>query len=662
LLAVGVLVLAVVPVSMGAPVLGHPAALSSNAPPGLLATSALSHTLPATPHPTIAGVAPFNPPCHKIATTICVSIQNPGETNIVPAANQFVASVEPNASESLPIVIKSYQPLNYTGDLHNTSQSPMALNVTGVLWNGDPYYSIYDNSVWHSSTQSWWQGPLTGINNKSYPYWYVVNFSARASTGPNFFAGQAITWWIYLNLNNSFKHTTSESARFHFTYSGAWPYSPYPNSPEYAGASSVLQDLNLTLTPRSPNWNDTVLLTVNATQADVLSNATIGSAFMDLHEYLSNGALALSSTVNFPVTVNAASFGAVTTSALIPAMFAQIAGATISVQIGAYDVPGDELLTPSMNYTVGGNGSFQSGVFSDDIALSTAPTAVGAGVGSVSVDPGAVVNVTIVSRNAGTAINSAEILYTFGYPALGEKAYGAIQLTRLSSIVFVGHLPGLPLGSVVNFSVYAWDFNQRLEVSPTLGYVTPTFAQYVPIVAGNSSFFYVFVYDNGSQSWVSGAKVQIQGPNGFVNSVSNTTLGVAYPNATRTPFIPLLLPANASYLVTVVDPWFVPPGARSTTPINVTVVALHSMTLRQSLQQGANDLVVLEGNSILFYLNATPPMPTVSPSVQSGIPSSVVPAAAVFGFLGATIALAFIGPWWIAIRRRRKEEEKRVTL
>jgi hypothetical protein len=181
-------------------------------------------------------------------------------------------------------------------------------------------------------------------------------------------------------------------------------------------------------------------------------------------------------------------------------------------------------------------------------------------------------------------------------------------------------------------------------------------------VAGNSSFFYVFVYDNGSQSWVSGAKVQIQGPNGFVNSVSNTTLGVAYPNATRTPFIPLLLPANASYLVTVVDPWFVPPGARSTTPINVTVVALHSMTLRQSLQQGANDLVVLEGNSILFYLNATPPMPTVSPSVQSGIPSSVVPAAAVFGFLGATIALAFIGPWWIAIRRRRKEEEKRVTL
>jgi hypothetical protein len=661
LLALGILVLAVLPSSLGAPVLSHPDGTGISARVGVHAPVA---TLPATaaPRPAANVTSQFNPPCHKVATTICVSIQFPGETNIVPAANEFVAGVEPNASQSIALVVKSYQPLNYTGNLHNTSASPLALNVTGVLWNGDPYYSVYDNSVWHAGTNSWWQGPLTGINNKSYPYWYVVNFSARAANGPNFFAGMAITWWIYINENNSFKHTIIESPRFHFTYSGGWPYSPYPASPEYAGPSSVTQDLNLTVTPRFPNWNDTVSVTINTTQADVLSNATIGLAYMDLHEYLTNGAVALASTVNFPVTVNAASFGVVTTTAKIPAAFAQISGATVSVAIVVQDVPGDQLVSPAINYTIGSNGSFASGVFSDDIALSTNPSAIGAGAGSVTVNPGGIVNVTIESRNSGTAIYSAEILYSFDYPALNEHAAGAIPLTRISSVYFVASLPPLPLGSVVNFSVYAWDFGQHLERSPGLGYVTPTFAQYVPIVPGNLSFFYVFVYDNGSHSWVSGARVQITGPNGFFNSLGNTTLGVAYPNATRTPFVPLLVPANASYTITVTDPWFVPPGSHSTTPVNTTIVALHSMTQRSTLSQDLNTLIVLEGASVLFYLNATPPAPTVSPSVQSGIPSSVVPATAALGFLGVTIALAFIGPWWIQIRRRRKEEEKRVTL
>jgi hypothetical protein len=424
----------------------------------------------------------------------------------------------------------------------------------------------------------------------------------------------------------------------------------------------VQQDLNLTVTPRAPNWNDSVGVTLNTTQADVLSNATIGLAYMDVHEYASNGALVLGSTINFPVTVNAASFGAVTTTGKVPAAFAQIAGATVSIQIVVSDVPGDTLVSPAVNYTVGGNGSFQSGLFSDDISLSTTPSAVGAGAGSVTVDPGSVVNVTIESRNAGTSISSSEILYTFSYPALGEKASGAIQLFRVSSVIFSGMIPGLPLGSIVNFSVYAWDFNQRLEVSPTLGYQTPTFAQYVPIVPGNSSFFYIFVYDNGTHTWVDGAKVQIQGASGYFNSVTNTTLGVAYPNETRTPFVPLLVPANTSYRVTVTDPWFVPAGDRSTTPVNVTIVALHTMTLRQALVQGPNYLIVLEGPSLLFYLNSTPPAPPISPSVSSGVPSSMVPVAAILGFVGAAVALMFIGPWFIQIRKRRKEEEKRVTL
>jgi len=606
----------------------------------------------------------FNPPCYKIDIGVCVSICNVSETNIIPNIGSFIASVQPNSTADLPLCIKSQQQLDWPYAAHSGQKSPMLLNVSGVLWNGDPYYTLLSGDYWHGDNPTnIWTGPTQVPTNKSgYYWWYMVTISAKSSAGtPNFFPGETVTWWLELTYNESGTFIHRESPHFQFTFSGAWPYSPYPGAAQYAGASATFEDVNLTVTPRSPNWNDTVALVLNTTQADALTNATIGSAAVDLNEVSQDGATIQSGTIQFPVTRVAGS-GATSTTVTIPASYAQVANATVSYTISVYDTAQDLLVTPTTSYTVGGNGSFLSGICIDDLNLQTNPTSVLAEpLGQAMLNPGQTLNVTVSSRNLGTAISAAEIIESVSYPLLHEVVHVDRPLARVSSTEFEGTLSGLPLGTFVNFTVYAWDFEQRLESCPVFGYYTPDFATYVPIVQGNSTFFYIFVYDNGTKTWVSGAHVQVVGPRGFFNSVGNTTYGAAYPNETRSPFVPLLLPANASYVISVSDPTFVPADGALGGPVNATIHGVHAMTNRQSLVTGGNYEIVQEGSAIIFWLNTTPPSAPASPSVPNG-PFGDVPVAGVVGLVLAGLAFIPISAWWRQIRARRKEEEKRVTL
>ncbi len=647
-------------------ILAIPTALAASAPaapalaPSAATTSDLGHAASA---PVPAANSSFNPPCYKIYIGICVSIANSTETDIIPPVGSFVAAVEPNATSDLQIIVKSQTRLDWVNAGHSGVDSPLALNVTGVLWNGDPYYSMYSGNVWHSdSATSWWAGPtIVSSNSSGYYYWYGVTISAKSSNNvPNFFPGMTVTWWIALTFNVSGSYVHRESPHFQFTYSGAWPFSPYPGSAQYAGASATFEDINLTVTPRAPNWNDSVTFVLNTTQADALSNATVSSAYVDVTETSPLGLPVANGTIVFPPVSVQNGFGATSVTTVLPATYAQIAGAVVTYRLTVFDVANDQIVTPWSTYVVGANGTFLSGIFVDDLEVFTAPTSVGANAaGTVQLAPGAPVNVTLESRNPGTAINAAAIDYLVSYPLLHETIAYTVPLARNSSTVFHGEIPGQPLGTFVNFTVLAWDFSNRLEISPLFGYTTPDLTTYYPVVEPNSTFFYVLVYDNGSHHWVQGATVQVTGPGNIYNSVGNTTSGIAYPNATTGPFIPLLLPANATYTVTVKDPYFVPASGVPPSSISVNILGVHDLLgTRQTLVQAATYTIVQEGNAILFWLNSTPPQPQSSPPVPGG----TVPLAAFIGLAATTATALGLGLWWRQIRERRKAEERRITL
>jgi hypothetical protein len=624
------------------------------------AATTLSSTAPGKTavHPAANGT--FAPYCAKIDTTVCVSVASVRDPNIIPGPGSYVSSIEPNATADIHLVIKSRMLLNATSPPRNGPNSPIALNVTGVLWNGDRYSNQTDGTVWHANNGTWWGGPTHVPQNQTYPWWYTVTIAAKSSQGAaNFFAGETIVWWIELTTNianTTFTH--HESPKFQYTYAGAWPYSPYPGSFQYSGSNATFADISISVRPANPNWNDVVKIVVNTTAADGFPvNASIGSASVHLNEVF-NSVTVATTTLAFPVNVSGG-FGAVTTTVVVPAAYSQLPGAAVNYQIKVADVAGNQLQTPFYSWTVGANGSFLSGTFTDDIGVTSSPSEVAGAAGTaVTLAPGTVVNVTITSLNPGVSINAAEIVESFSYPAIGERITVNLPMHRVSSTEFKGTILGAPVGSFVNFTVAAWDFLQHQLVSPEFSYVTPSFSDFVPFVPGNETFFYVYVYDNGTHSWVSGATVEVIGPHGFVHSIGNSTYGVSYPNASFAPFTPLLVPANETYLISVRDPAFVPTVGAIPAAMNATVVAYHTLSARATLVSAPNYFVVQEGSSVLFYLNSTPPPPVSSPpSVPNGIP-----LPALIGLLATIVTAVPLYLWWRQIRARRKEEEKRVTL
>src|SRR5580704_16386003 len=140
----------------GPTVAAHPDSSAGSASAAVPSEAAVSHPAGASDASRSGAVTPannssFNPTCAKINTTVCVSIANQGEPEIVPPAGGFFASVEPTPKTDLPLIIKSRYLITTTTDPKNGPESPIALNVTGKLWNGDTYATADDGTVWHSN-------------------------------------------------------------------------------------------------------------------------------------------------------------------------------------------------------------------------------------------------------------------------------------------------------------------------------------------------------------------------------------------------------------------------------------------------------------------------------------------------------------------------------
>ncbi len=644
---------------------------------GLLAILILSSIPPAAAAPsgsamggapaTASSASPaavFNPNCAPIVPGVCVSVQSATEPDIVPPSGTFTSTVEPSANQSLPLVIKSEAPLNGSGTASARSgpDAPVILNVTANLWNGAPYYSLLDGSVFHSATALWWDGPVTpNPANTTYPWWYVVNLSALSPSGqPEFFPGMSVSWSIEItyNVSGNFIHEGSPQSNppgplFHFTYKGAWAFSPDAGAGQYDGAAAFDQDLTTTRVPAAPNWNDSVTLTLNSTPASLGQGAGIGQAYIDLTETAANGTPLGSTTFAYGNTSTAGT-QIPKVRFTIPSTYAQQAGASVRYEIHASDAWGDWIASGFKTYTVGGNGSFVVGQFGDDLALSTNP-AVTTPVAPLA--PGTPVALSLTSQNSGTAIASATVFYTVDLPLLNEVSSSSIRFGRINSTAFEAAIPGLPVGAGVNFTVEAWDFNSVGEISPNFNYSVATVATLLPSIATNGTFFYVGVRNAGSDAWINGATVSIVGPGGYFKSVGPTYQGLAYPNETAAPFTPIVVPAGQTYLINVSDPGVRADGTALEGGVQVNLSATHAMGAHSVLVVGNGFTVYQDGNLVVFWFNSTAPAPSASSP-----DSTPVLIGSVLGLAAAALIVFPLMGWWGRIQKRREEETKRVTL
>ncbi len=628
------------------------------------AANAGASSLSAAPSPALASPAAApqaNPSCYNLNQTICVAMQNSTEPNVIPVAGSHVSAVEPPSTTTLTLYVESTYSLVWPTAHYVGTFSPISLNISGTLWNGVPYYNASDNSIWHPPGTSWWAFGPTG-ENATYPYWYAVNITARTASGPEFFPGMHVAWWLYITSNSSGVLHHFSSVTFQYTYAGAFPASPYPGAYQYGGASAALEDVAISQSPAAPNFNSSVAVNLTTTALDLTSAATLGGGYLDFTEYAPDGAVLESTAWTFPVQA-VGTTGAVATGLTIPASLAQVPGALVEYSVTVWDTNSygpDQVVSPVYNYTVNGNGSFAAGDFDDNLVLSATPAAaLLGGAPPPEIHAGQAVRVLVTSRNPATSILTAELRYSFDYPGIGESAIEQVAMQRLNATNFVGTIPAMPLNATVSYTVTAWDFVQDETTSPEFTYTTPSLAAEVASVPTNSTFFLTYVYDEGQHAWVTGATVTVDALTGFVRTLGTTFLGVDYPNATGSPFVPVFLPAGATYRVYVNDSSFRPGGATAPS-VQLLLRAPHRFTTTGVIAVGDDYEVEESGNAFYFFLNDTGPGITYSPGTGS------IDTGTVLGAGIGLAALALVGVptllWWRSIRARRMAEERRVTL
>jgi hypothetical protein len=662
------------------PGLGPAAPLLPRSAHSNAASPAVSPVTPAAaPAPRPASPRPADPTdsflCRSLNQDVCVSAQN-GSPDVVPSVGNTTSSTLPSANQSIFFWIKSKIPIYPLGSNPPTGESnltPIRINVTGVLWNGDPYMTRYDETVWHANpNQPYFTAAPNGyVNNKTYKYWYQVsirNFSAGGAA--NFFPGEYVSWWIYIvyKTPKAIDHLTSPT--FYYRIGGAWAFSPYKGAVQYGGPNASSLDLAIRQTPLVPNWNDTVRLSLQATDPDILNNCSIGSAVVHVSAGLPNGAVLPNATIDFATTSSGSVPGikGYYTTASIPAFYQQVPGTTVSYWITAFDAVGshytpDQIVTTVFSYIVGGNGTFISGNFANDIAVTTSPVAINASqFPGPSLYPDTNVTVTLTSRNPSTALQTAEVDYLASVPALHELTPGQAFFGRVNSTTLTLQLPPVPVGGFFNFTVLVWDYQGSIETSAQYAYSVVPFARLVPTIPSQLGFLWVYVFDNGTHRWVDGASVSITSASGFVNTTTRSQFGVAYPNQTGKPFVPLLLTANESYNVLVNDPRFFPASQATSESVHAFVTLRNPSTFFGTLVQATDYTVLVSGGggatSLYFFLNTTGP----GPSFAAGPPIEPTLIGPIVGLALAVGVLLILVPWWRQISARRKEQERRVTL
>lgn len=414
-------------------------------------------------------------------------------------------------------------------------------------------------------------------------------------------------------------------------------------------------------TPLRPNFNDSVRITIGTTPGDLVTGALIGGAYVNLVEYAPDGALLTTETQTFPVSV-AGGIGAIESNVTISALLARTPGALVEYRVTAWDTNTygpDQIETGLYNYTVNGNGSFVSMIFADDLNLTSTPGGISVGGVPAQVAAGQPVHLLLTSKNAGTSIYSAEVVYSFSYGVTGETVTQEVQMHRDNSTNFNGTLPAMPVGATVTFQVYAWDFDQTRDVSGVYSYSTPTLASLVPNVPSNSTFFVVYVYDNGTDTWVSGASVQFVNPSGFVRVDATTFDGVAYPNETGRAFVPLLLQAGSTYQIYVNDSSFHPGGIGVPPSVEYTFYAPHNLTGEAVLANGGDYEVAESGTALFFWLNQSASSVTYSAPALLSTPTVL---AAGIGLAAFSLGIIPLVMWYSRIQARRLAQERRITL
>ena len=663
----------------------------------------------------------FTLPCWSVNLTICVGFNATtiNGSDVVPQAPYLNASY-PNypgvGNDLLFDVYSTYNLQKNWGGSNSTQElsGPLAylyLNVTDVEWNGIPWFCSCDDSIWHANANVNWapnaflyvnQTVTNFITNpQGAPGKLMAHFrytltisgmgtSANNQPAPNFPAGSYVQWSVSSTKasgsnNTGYTNSTQKNFGGPFTYyvGGAWfwagsscfPREPcYPNAPtansincpllgQNPSAAAFRCNIQTTMNPPGggPSVNTPVVVSLqtNAT-AQNYTKALMSGASIALTAYYPNGTFWRTWSAGFKPYQHWPTFSA---NVSIPAAFFQNAGSSVDFNITAWDGYDDALVSQNFSEVTNTSGIFPPGTtFVQNINLTTDPgyigneTPDGLDNGTYPGLPiGTVLNVSIASRNSSVPLEMAWLVAHINFSSSGYQQTVVMSMDRIVSAYWYLNLKALPMGSNVSFYVKVWDANQTTLSSHWYHFYVPTIVN----PTANEGFFYVEVYDNRSDAWVTGANVSIIGEDGAVTIKTQTFAGMAYPNVTGKQFTPTFLPANATYAITVHWAGFSAAGTlNGTHGIRVQIFLTHQMTTDKVLAAGANWIVKEVKDVILFSLNVPAPPPTFSHSVTPGY-------MYLLSGLGLLAASAMVWPvytMWRGIRRKAEEEEKRITL
>ncbi|MCL4325112.1 MAG: hypothetical protein M1144_06610 [Candidatus Thermoplasmatota archaeon] len=533
-------------------------------------------------------------------------------------------------------------------------------------------------------------------------YYMEISGLGQSGTGyaNNFPAGAFVQWNVTsahygANGNIYYNSTSNNFGYFNYFVKGAWYWSNarpigcspsgstlipvcYPNTPgSPVNPNCVLQNgnesasafgcnLNVQVTPvGQPTVGTTVYINISTNNTwQMYSDGKLMGATLFATAYYPNGTF----WMNWEAGLRPGASGWPSDNATVtlPSAFFQSTNYTLDWYIQAYDQGSD--IIQSQNYTevTSHMGLFTNSNFSQNINLTTVPSDIGneswngklanGTIPALQVDQ--TLNVSISSINPVVPISEAIVILKVVFPQQSSAPVGGqYTMHRLQGTTTRYYLdfPSMPAGTNVSFVIVAYD--QAVETV-----ISHTYDFYIPVIAsppGGMGFFYVQVYDNSTQHFVTGANVSIVGDAGIVQIQTSTFAGLAYPNVTGQHFTPDFVPANTSYTITVTYLDFNASGEPAGThSLQVTIFLTHIMNKTFRLLAGPNYVVEEKGDIIEFSMNVPPAPPTFA----EGVSPTTMYWEALAGGLIATAMIYPIYTIWRGIRAKAEAEEKRITL